>query len=84
MSIYIAQWLELGARCPPSKANIWRCPPGKFDRSRAAASLCYGMFTNTTLSFSSMAGRVEKVEFYGHPIVDIAPTVYGHPHTNIL
>ncbi|TVT97442.1 hypothetical protein EJB05_57323 [Eragrostis curvula] len=47
---------------------------------KAAAALCYGMFTNTTLSFSSMVGPVEKVEFYGHPIVYIAPTVYGHPH----
>nr|CAB3464505.1 unnamed protein product [Digitaria exilis] len=46
----------------------------------AAAALCYGMFTNTTMSFSSMVGPVEKVEFYGHPIVYIAPSVYGHPH----
>ncbi|KAF8726652.1 hypothetical protein HU200_019113 [Digitaria exilis] len=47
---------------------------------KAAAALCYGMFTNTTMSFSSMVGPVEKVEFYGHPIVYIAPSVYGHPH----
>lgn len=47
---------------------------------KAAAALCYGMFTNTTMSFSSMVGPAEKVEFYGHPIVYIAPSVYGHPH----
>jgi len=47
---------------------------------KAAAALCYGMFTNTTLSFSSMVGPTEKVEFYGHPIIYIAPSVYGHPH----
>ncbi|KAL6620670.1 hypothetical protein ACP70R_035809 [Stipagrostis hirtigluma subsp. patula] len=47
---------------------------------KAAAALCYGMFTNTTMSFSSMVGPVEKVQFYGHPIVYIAPSVYGHPH----
>jgi hypothetical protein len=41
------------------------------------------MFTNTTMSFSSMIGPTEKVEFYGHPIVYIAPTVYGHPHVSI-
>ncbi|TVU02840.1 hypothetical protein EJB05_51626, partial [Eragrostis curvula] len=35
---------------------------------------------NTTMSFSSMVGTAEKVEFYGHSIVDIARTVYGHPH----
>ncbi|RCV16615.1 hypothetical protein SETIT_3G152100v2 [Setaria italica] len=47
---------------------------------KAAAALCYGMFTNTTMSFSSMVGPAEKVEFYGHPIQYIAPSVYGHPH----
>jgi len=47
---------------------------------KVAAALCYGMFTNTTLSFSSMVGPTEKVEFYGHPIIYIAPSVYGHPH----
>lgn len=47
---------------------------------KAAAALCYGMFTNTTMSFSSLAGPAEKVEFYGHPIVYIATSVYGHPH----
>lgn len=29
-----------------------------------------------------MVGPTEKVEFYGHPIVYIAPSVYGHPHVN--
>lgn len=47
---------------------------------KAAASLCYGMMRNTTLSFSNMAGPSEQVVFYGHPIVYIAPSVYGHPH----
>lgn len=47
---------------------------------KAAAALCYGMFKNTTMSFSSMVGPAEKVEFYGHPLVYIAPSVYGHPH----
>jgi len=27
-----------------------------------------------------MVGPTEKVEFYGHPIIYIAPSVYGHPH----
>ncbi|XP_037406407.1 O-acyltransferase WSD1-like [Triticum dicoccoides] len=47
---------------------------------KAAASLCYGMMRNTTLSFSNMAGPTEQVVFYGHPIVYVAPSVYGHPH----
>uniref|UniRef100_A0A0E0L5J1 Uncharacterized protein n=1 Tax=Oryza punctata TaxID=4537 RepID=A0A0E0L5J1_ORYPU len=47
---------------------------------KTAAALCHGMLANTTLSFSSMVGPAEKVEFYGHPIEYIAPSVYGHPH----
>ncbi|XP_051221577.1 wax ester synthase/diacylglycerol acyltransferase 6-like [Lolium perenne] len=47
---------------------------------KAAASLCYGMMRNTTLSFSNVAGPTEQVVFYGHPIVYIAPGSYGHPH----
>jgi hypothetical protein len=35
------------------------------------------------MSFSSLAGPAEKVEFYGHPIVYIATSVYGHPHVSI-
>ncbi|KAL6610626.1 hypothetical protein ACP70R_040595 [Stipagrostis hirtigluma subsp. patula] len=47
---------------------------------KLAAALLYGMVTNTTMTFSSMVGPVEKVQFYGHPIVYIATSVYGHPH----
>lgn len=47
---------------------------------KAAAALCYGMFTHTTLSFSSMVGPTEQVLFCGNPIVYIAPSTYGHPH----
>ncbi|KAK3165083.1 hypothetical protein QOZ80_1AG0028700 [Eleusine coracana subsp. coracana] len=47
---------------------------------KAAAALCYGMFTHTTLSFSNMVGPTEQVVFFGHPIVYIAPGSFGHPH----
>ncbi|TVU35506.1 hypothetical protein EJB05_17402, partial [Eragrostis curvula] len=47
---------------------------------KAAAALCYGMFTHTTLSFSNMVGPTEQVQFCGNPIVYIAPGIYGHPH----
>ncbi|KAM0922069.1 hypothetical protein ACQ4PT_006416 [Festuca glaucescens] len=40
---------------------------------KAAASLCYGMMRNTTLSFSNVAGPIELVVY-------IAPGSYGHPH----
>jgi hypothetical protein len=36
------------------------------------------------MSFSSLAGPAEKVEFYGHPIVYIATSVYGHPHVSVF
>ncbi|KAG8077551.1 hypothetical protein GUJ93_ZPchr0007g6323 [Zizania palustris] len=51
---------------------------------KAAASLCYGMFKNTTLSFSSLSGPSEQIVFCGHPIVYIAPSVYGLPHALTL
>jgi hypothetical protein len=43
------------------------------------------MFTNTTMLFSNTVGPIEPVVFYGHPIVYIAPAVYGLPkvHTTI-
>ncbi|CAD6230324.1 unnamed protein product [Miscanthus lutarioriparius] len=47
---------------------------------KAAAALCYGMFTHTTLSFSNMVGPTEQVLFCGNPIIYIAPGIYGHPH----
>eukprot|EP01018_Ginkgo_biloba_P023428 Gb_16735 [translate_table: standard] len=47
---------------------------------KAATYLTYRMIANTTFSFSSMVGPVEEVEFFGHPITHIVPTVSGHPH----
>ncbi|XP_020103429.1 O-acyltransferase WSD1-like [Ananas comosus] len=47
---------------------------------KAAATLCHRVLSNTTLSFSNIVGPVEEIEFYGYPIVYIAPSVYGHPH----
>ncbi|OEL18667.1 O-acyltransferase WSD1 [Dichanthelium oligosanthes] len=47
---------------------------------KAAAALCYGMITHTTLSFSNMVGPTEQVLFCGNPVVYIAPGTYGHPH----
>ncbi|XP_040381564.1 O-acyltransferase WSD1-like [Oryza brachyantha] len=51
---------------------------------KAAASLCYGMFSNTTLSFSNLAGPREQIVFCGNPIVYISPTSYGHQHALTL
>ncbi|CAN6272798.1 unnamed protein product [Urochloa humidicola] len=46
---------------------------------KAAASLCYKMLTHTTLLFSNTVGPIQPVVFCGHPIVYIAPAVYGLP-----
>ncbi|KEH39733.1 O-acyltransferase (WSD1-like) family protein [Medicago truncatula] len=35
---------------------------------------------HTTMAFSNVAGPVEEISFYGHPVAFIAPSVYGHPH----
>jgi len=56
----------------------------KFVFVQAAAALCYGMFTHTTLSFSNMVGPTEQVLFCGNPIIYIAPGIYGHPHVSEL
>lgn len=34
---------------------------------------------HTTLAFSNMSGPLEEIEFFGHPITHIIPTVAGQP-----
>ena len=40
------------------------------------------MFANTTISFSNLVGPTEKIELCGHPVVFIAPSVYGVPQVS--
>ncbi|GAB2227617.1 hypothetical protein Droror1_Dr00009443 [Drosera rotundifolia] len=47
----------------------------------AASISSYRTIANATMSFSNVAGPVEEVTFYGHPITFVAPTVYGHPQS---
>ncbi|GAB4826223.1 hypothetical protein Ancab_009088 [Ancistrocladus abbreviatus] len=51
----------------------------KNEMNMAAAALIYTVFSNVTLSISSVVGPAEEISFYGHPIAYLAPTVYGHP-----
>ncbi|XP_037442835.1 O-acyltransferase WSD1-like isoform X1 [Triticum dicoccoides] len=51
---------------------------------KAGAFIIRRMLTNTTTTFSNMVGPTEQVEFYGHPFVFIAPTVYGIPQALIV
>jgi hypothetical protein len=48
---------------------------------QAATAVTYRMISHTSISFSNIAGPVEEVEFFGHPIVHLIPTVSGHPHS---
>ncbi|CAN6363567.1 unnamed protein product [Urochloa humidicola] len=46
---------------------------------KVSGAIFQRMITNTTMPFSNMVGPVEQVEFYGHRVVYIAPSVCGHP-----
>lgn len=51
--------------------------------SRQAAAIMFGrMISHTTISFSNMVGPGEQVEFCGHPVAFIAPSVYGPPEVS--
>nr|CAD1823303.1 unnamed protein product [Ananas comosus var. bracteatus] len=49
---------------------------------KAAAALSRRVLIHATLSFSNVVGPVEEIEFYSHPMVYLAPGVYGHPHVS--
>lgn len=51
---------------------------------KAAASAFCIIFSNTTLSFSNLAGPTEEISLYGHPVIFLAPTVYGVPQALIV
>ncbi|CAO2142548.1 unnamed protein product [Urochloa humidicola] len=46
---------------------------------KVSSAIFKRMLTNATMPFSNMVGPVEQVEFYGHRVVYIAPSVFGHP-----
>ncbi|KAF9600835.1 hypothetical protein IFM89_013070 [Coptis chinensis] len=48
--------------------------------TKAASALSNKILANTTMSFSNIVGPLEEISFYGHPMVYLAPSVYGHPH----
>ncbi|WOK95687.1 O-acyltransferase WSD1-like isoform X2 [Canna indica] len=51
---------------------------------KGGAAIIYKLVSNTTFSFSNIVGPVDEIGFYGHPIVYLAPSVYGHPHALTL
>uniref|UniRef100_A0ACD5W3I3 Uncharacterized protein n=1 Tax=Avena sativa TaxID=4498 RepID=A0ACD5W3I3_AVESA len=46
---------------------------------KAAGVIFHRMISHTSISFSNMIGPAGHVEFYGHPVVSIAPSAYGPP-----
>ncbi|XP_048531165.1 wax ester synthase/diacylglycerol acyltransferase 11-like isoform X1 [Triticum urartu] len=55
-----------------------------FGLKQAGAFIFRRMFANTTISFSNLVGPTEKIELCGHPVVFIAPSVYGVPQALIM
>ncbi|XP_051180745.1 wax ester synthase/diacylglycerol acyltransferase 11 isoform X1 [Lolium perenne] len=51
---------------------------------KAGAFIFRRMFANTTISFTSMIGPAEQTNWCGHPVVFIAPSVYGVPQALIM
>jgi hypothetical protein len=49
---------------------------------QAGAFIFRRMFANTTISFTSMIGPAEQTNWCGHPVVFIAPSVYGVPQVS--
>lgn len=50
---------------------------------QGGAAMTYGLISNTTFSYSNVVGPVDEISFYGHPILYLAPSVYGHPHVSL-
>ncbi|KAI4989266.1 hypothetical protein ZWY2020_036583 [Hordeum vulgare] len=51
---------------------------------KAGAFIFGRMFANTTLAFSNLVGPTQQIEFYGHPVIFIAPSVYGAPQAVLV
>eukprot|EP01018_Ginkgo_biloba_P023424 Gb_01171 [translate_table: standard] len=51
---------------------------------KAATSLLYDILSRTTFTFSNMAGPVEEVQLFGHPVTHIVPTVSGFPQSLMI
>ncbi|KAM7467701.1 hypothetical protein LguiB_015263 [Lonicera macranthoides] len=51
---------------------------------KATVALAHKLVFNTTLSFSNVAGPLEEINLFGHPITYIAPTGYGLPHALMI
>jgi hypothetical protein len=48
------------------------------------AFISRGLLENTTMTLSTLIGPAEKILFCGHPVVFLAPSVYGIPQVSHL
>uniref|UniRef100_M4ENH7 Uncharacterized protein n=1 Tax=Brassica campestris TaxID=3711 RepID=M4ENH7_BRACM len=48
--------------------------------AKLGGTLLKRLVSNTTTFISNMIGPTDEISFHGHPIVYIAPSVYGHAH----
>ncbi|KAK4384852.1 O-acyltransferase WSD1 [Sesamum angolense] len=49
-----------------------------------AAAVTSAVFRNTTFGISNVAGPLEEISLFGHPLCYIAPSVHGFPHALII
>ncbi|KAJ6828546.1 O-acyltransferase WSD1-like [Iris pallida] len=85
---YIRKGVEVSERKKNSLEAIFTYASGvlivKLFGIKIAETLCHRIVSNTTVCFSSIPGPVEEIGFNDHPLVYIAPSVYGHPHAVTL
>uniref|UniRef100_A0A0D3C0U4 O-acyltransferase WSD1 C-terminal domain-containing protein n=1 Tax=Brassica oleracea var. oleracea TaxID=109376 RepID=A0A0D3C0U4_BRAOL len=48
--------------------------------AKLGGTLLKRLVSNTTTFISNMIGPTDEISFHGHPILYIAPSVYGHAH----
>ncbi|KAL0318007.1 UNVERIFIED_CONTAM: O-acyltransferase WSD1 [Sesamum angustifolium] len=51
---------------------------------KTAAAVTSAVFRNTTFGISNVAGPLEEISLFGHPLCYIAPSVHGFPHALII
>ncbi|CAN6312706.1 unnamed protein product [Urochloa humidicola] len=47
--------------------------------TEVSGTIFHRTVSSTTVQFSNMIGPTEPIEFHGHPVAYIAPSIFGHP-----
>ncbi|KAJ4728114.1 O-acyltransferase WSD1-like protein [Melia azedarach] len=51
---------------------------------KAASALSHKIISHTTMCFSNIAGPLEEIGYYGHPMTYLAASSYGQPHALMI